>query len=317
MVFIDTLKSDLQYPTQYQSLFNLIEKPEHLAQILKNKDTYVKDKIDFSKICLKGNLIDTDLEDKGLIQRTSIGEMIVKRAFAIKGSFQSHDIVVRGPAAFGRDVTIGRSTILGPVYISEKSKIFDSRLRGGSNGSVYIGSNCALWDHTVIIRSFIGDNSLIHTCNVDDSIVGPNSNFGAAKVRSNLKLYKITKSASKDIAKLDQRIVLANYSFGNKIKIVDPVRDAIVQIESDHFGTVAGSNVWLASGSIVYPGTIIGSGAKINSTIPIIGYISPRAEYSLFLSIKKDKKGRNKIQLKGSLKQHIRKNFLKERGPSI
>jgi len=310
MNFIDTLKSDLQYPARYQSLFNRIEKPEELAQMLKNKDSYVRDKSNSSKLCLEGNFRDEDLEKKGLVRKTSIGEIVVNKTFAIKGSFRSEDIVVKGPVVFEKDVIVGRSTILGPAYVSERSKIFDSLIRGGPNGSVYIGSNCVLWDYTVVIRSFIGDDSSIHTCNIDDSIVGPNSNFGGAKVRSNLKLYKTTKSAPRDTAKLDQRIVLANYSFGNRIKIVDPTTDAIVQTEADHFGTIAGSNVSLASGTILYPGTVIGSGAKITSTIPVIGYIPPRAEYSLFLSITKDKKnGKKKIELKGSLmREHTKRS---------
>jgi len=66
----------------------------------------------------------------------------------------------------------------------------------------------------------------------------------------------------------------------------------------------------LASGTIVYPGTIIGSGAKIISTMPLIGYIPPKAECILFLSIRKDRKGGKKIQPEGSLKQHIREYFL-------
>lgn len=206
-------------------------------------------------------------------------------------------------------MVIGRSTILGPVYISEKSRIFDSRLRGGPNGSVHIGKNCVLWDFSVIIRSLIGDNSLIHTCNVDDSIVGPNCNFGATKTAASFKFREKANSTSEDNAKLDQRIVLSNYSHGNKIKILDPTTDTVVQTEADHFGTLAGTKIWLASGTIIYPGTIIGSQARINSTIPLIGYIPPKEDYSLFLSIRKDKQGRHKIQLKGTLTSYMREFF--------
>lgn len=308
MDFIGALKSDLQYPPQYHSLFNKIEKAEQLARILKNKDAYVEKRIQSSNILLEGDFQEGCLKRRGIIRTTSIGEMIVEKAFALKGSFRNFDIVIKGPAAFEKNVTIARSVVLGPAFVSEGSKVFDSRIRG-LNGAVYIGCNCVLWDHTVIIRSFIGDNSLIHTCNVDDSIVGPDSNFGGTEMRSTPKLHRATKLDSQYETKLERRVILANYSFGNKIKVADPVTGSVVQTESDHFGTIAGSGVWLASGTIVYPGTIIGSGASINTTLPIVGYIPPGAKYSLFLVITKNNKDGKKIKLSGSLRQQIRKYF--------
>jgi acetyltransferase-like isoleucine patch superfamily enzyme len=304
MSFMENLISDLDYPLEYQRLFGNIKGAEQLAQILSNKDSFVRDKIESCKETLKNINIEYLIRE-GFFEKRDIGEIVVNKTFAFEGSFQGYGIAVRGPIAFEKDVVIGRSTIIGPVYISEKSKVFDSLLRGGSSGSVYVGRNCALWDYTVIIRSLIGDNSLIHTCNVDDSIIGPNSNFGATSMMSSRRSRKI-RSTPEYHAKLNQRIVLANYSYGSKIRILDPTTDTVLQTTADHFGTLSGTEVWLASGTIVYPGTIIGSGAKMNSTVPLIGYIPPRGNYSLFLSIKKGKKGKRTIQLKGTMAQQIK-----------
>jgi len=313
--FIDRLRCDLNYPSEYQRLFENVEKAEDLAQILKNRDCYVRQKIDTCEVNLKEACKIEDLVRKGFIEKTEIAEIVVNKTFAFQGSLRSDDIAIRGPVALEKDVVIGRSTILGPVYISEKSKIYDSRLRGGPNGSVYIGKSCVLWDFTVIIRSLIGDNSSIHTCNIDDSIVGPDSNFGATRAASSFKSCEKANSTSEDTAKLDQRIVLSNYSYGNKIKIYDPATDTVVQIETDHFGTLVGSKVWLASGTIIYPGTIIGSETKINSTIPLVGYIPPKEICSLFLSIKKDERGGKDVKPKGTLTQYLRRYFLRARKP--
>jgi len=50
---------------------------------------------------------------------------------------------------------------------------------------------------------------------------------------------------------------------------------------------------------------IIGSEAKINCSIRLVGYFPPRKEYSLFLSVRKYKKGEEKIELKGSMKSYF------------
>ena len=314
--FVDRLRLNLKYPVEYQSLFDDVEKAEQSAHILKNKDSFVKRKIDSCKVSLKGVFEIEDLVKEGLIEKKDIGEIVVSKTFALEGSLRSDDITARGPVAFEKNVVIGRSTILGPAYISEKSKIFDSRLRGGPGGSVYVGKNCTLWDFTVIIRSLIGNNSLIHTCNIDDSIVGPNCNFGATRTLSISKLRENKNWKFEDCAKLDQRIVLANYSYGSKIRIFDPTTDTVAQTEADHFGTLAGTRVWLASGTIIYPGTIIGSEAKINSTIPLIGYIPSKETLSLFLSIRKNKQGIQRIEPKGTLTRHMREYFTRERAKS-
>lgn len=305
--FVERLKSDLDYPLDYQSLFDNVERPEQLAQILTNKDLFVKDKIDSCREILRNVDIEYLLKE-GIVEEKDIGEIVANKTFTFEGSFQGNGIAVRGPITLEKDVTVGRSVILGPAYISEKSQVFDSILRGGSSGSVYIGRNCALWDYSVIIRSLIGDSSLIHTCNLDDSIVGPNSNFGATCMMSSHRSQRIGSSLEKR-AKLNRRIVLANYSYGSKIRILDPLTDKVLQTTADHFGTLSGTEVWLASGTIVYPGTIIGNRVKINSTVPVIGYLPPKGNYSLFLSVKKSKKNRRTARLKGTMAQDNIKLF--------
>jgi len=305
--FVDHLKLDLIYPLEYEGLFDGIGRAGELPRILANKNSFVGDKIHSCGESLR----DVDVEDlveRGLVEKRDIGEIVVKESFALKGSLRGHGVAVRGPVGFEKDVVIGRSTIIGPAYVSEGSKIFDSLLRGGPGGSVYIGRNCSLWDYTVIIRSLIGDSSLIHTCNLDDSIIGPDSNFGATRAMSSFRRSGKNRPRPGHQTLLGQRIVLANYSYGNKIRIFDPVTENVVQVEATHFGTLSGTGVWLASGTMVYPGTIIGSGAKVNSTIPLIGYVPPDQTYSLFVSVKKDRHERKAIQLKGTLAQQMQEH---------
>jgi acetyltransferase-like isoleucine patch superfamily enzyme len=309
--FVDILRSDLNFPDEYNELFDGVENGEQLGRILKNKDSLVNRKISQCNIRLEGALRSNDLVKKGLIKKTDIGEIVVVKSFAIRDSLSSPDITIRGPVALEKNVVVGRSAIFGPAYIAEKSRIHDSRLRGELHGAVYIGQNCALWDYTVIIRSLIGNNSLIHTCNVDDSIVGPNSHFGATKTGAGFGSDKKPNECD-EISKLDKRIVLANFSFGNKIKIYDPAKDIVVQTEADHLGTISGNRVWLNSGTIIYPGTIIGRGAQISCLFPLVGYIPPGEAYSLFLSITKSKSGEKKIQPKGTLVKQIREHFIKQ-----
>jgi len=309
--FVDILKSDLNFPSEYAELFDGVENGEQLARILKNKDSLVERKISQCPIKLEGVLSNADLVDKGLIENTDNGEIVVVKNFVIKDTLVSPDITIRGPVALEKNVVIGRSTLFGPLYIAEKSKIHDSRLRGQPQGAVYVGRNCDLWDYTVIIRSLIGNNSLIHTCNIDDSIVGPNSHLGATKTVVKFESEE-KQTECGDASKLDKRIVLANFSFGNKIKIYDPAKDSVVETEADHLGIIAGTGVWLSSGTITYPGAIIGSGAKISCSLPLVGYFQPGVEYSLFLSVKQDKNGERKIQPKGTLVKQIREYFLKK-----
>ena len=179
---------------------------------------------------------------------------------------------MKGPIGLEKGVIIGRSTILGPAYIAGNTKIHDSRVRGGQGGSVYIGRNCALWDFTVIIRSLIGNNSTLHTCNIDDSIIGPDCQFGATRTLTNLESFKGS-SENDDFSKLDKRIVLSNFSSGSRIKIYDPTSDQVVQTDAKHLGAIVGFGVCLSSGTVTYPGTIIGSETRINTSIPLVGYI--------------------------------------------
>ena len=299
--FVDALKSDLNYSAEFQRLFRGIEKPEQLDQILGNKDSLVENKISSCPVKIKGVFQVEDLIEKGLISKTGIEEILVIRPFSLDGSFVGHKITIGGPVYLDKNVVIGRSVISGPAAILESSRIHDSHLRGGKDGSVYIGRSCALWDFTVIIRSFIGDNSLIHTCNVNDSIVGSDCQLGAARTIVDFEEFEKTNSFN-GINKLDSRIVICNFSQGNKIRIFNPTNDTLCETGKEHFGAIIGTGVWMGSGTITYPGTIIGTKAKINSTIPVVGYVPPRHNCTVFLSVKKNKKGKSQIQLKGGYK---------------
>ena len=299
------LKRDLRFPLELESLFSGIEKVDDLAQSLKNKNSFVKSKIDSCGSCLKKTEAEQLVRERFISEES--GMVVVKEPFSFCGSFQGFGISITGPVGFEKDVTLGRSTIIGPAYISEKSNIFDSVLRAAPDEGTFIGKNCNVWDYSEINRSLVGDQSMIHTCNINDSIVGPFSNFGATSVTpisvGNCDLL------SKDQTMLEWRIVFANHSNGNRIKILDPTTDEALPIEATHFGAISGTGVSCASGTIIYPGTIIGAGARIVSAFPITGYIQPDQVCSLFLVITKRKDGTILVRSKGTLVQPLREYF--------
>jgi carbonic anhydrase/acetyltransferase-like protein (isoleucine patch superfamily) len=304
--FISNLRSDLRFPLNLEKLFNGIEEAGDLARLMTNKDSFVKNKIDCCNLHLD-KADPTQLVKQGFIAVTS-GEFITKKPFALFDSFQRWGIAIKGPVGFEENVTIAHSVITGPAYISENSRIFDSHLRGTPTGALYIGKNCNVWDYSEVNRSLVGDSSMMHTCNINDSIVGPNSNFGATyAIPFSMKSKK--KSVCKDQTKMRQRIVVANYSFGNKIKILDPTTDTVLQIDATHFGILSGTGVSCASGSIFYPGTIVGAGAKIACTIPLTGYIKPDQICSFYFVVKQDERGKKKLQPKGTLAQLMKEHF--------
>ncbi len=296
--FVESLKSDLVYPNDFQGLFEGICEADQIGQILENKDSLVRDTIDSCALNLEGAFTVNDLIEKGFISKIGVEEILVKTAFSLEGSLAGHGITIDGPVYLGQNAVIGRSGIFGPACVSESCRIHDSQLRGGKTGSVFIGRNCSLWDFTVIIRSWVGHDSLIHTCNIDDSILGPECRFGATRTFGEYR-YLERSSLVADATRLDRRIVLCNFSNGSEIRVYDPCNDMLWQIGKEHFGAIVGANVRLGCGTIVYPGTIIGADSKINSAIPVVGYVPPKQEYSLFLSMKTNGKIQPKIQIKG------------------
>ena len=306
--YLNTLKNDLDLPPELETLFNGITKADELSLLFSNKDSFVKNKLNscsprFEKVR------PSQLLKEHFIAKESTGEISTKKSFAFIGFFQRWGITVKGLVAFEKDVIIERSTVTGPAYISQDSRIFDSHLRGTAKGAVYIGKRCNIWDYSEINRSLIGDSSKIHTCNINDSILGPDSNFGATHTLPLERNQKKNRAKHEDITKISQRTVVANYSFGNKIKILDPTTDTLVENEATHFGTVCGKGVSCASGTIIYPGTIIGKGARIASTIPLLGYIEPNQTCSFYFVLKRNKDGSNILHPKGTLAQ-LMKEYL-------
>jgi hypothetical protein len=305
--FMNDLRTDLRFPSNLDRLFDGIEKASDLAYLMTNKDSFVNNKLDLCSTNFE-EVDPTKLIEKGFMAVRS-GEIVTKRTFKMSDSFRRWGITFKGPIGFEENVTIARSVITGPAYISENSGIFDSHLRGSSTGALYIGKNCNVWDYSEINRSLIGDSSMIHTCNLNDSIIGPNSNFGATHAIPITNSPRRENSLPKDQTMMGQRTIVANYSFGNKIKVLDPTVDQVLQIDATHFGMLSGTGVTCASGTIIYPGTIVGSGAKLASTVPVTGYIKPDQTCSFYFVIKEDKNGKKTLQPKGTLAQLMREHF--------
>ena len=93
----------------------------------------MKNKIDWCSLHL-GEVNPTELVKRGFIVVTA-GEITTKKPFALLDSFRRWGITVKGPVGLEENVTIGRSVITGPAYISENSRIFSSHLRGTPTGA--------------------------------------------------------------------------------------------------------------------------------------------------------------------------------------
>jgi NDP-sugar pyrophosphorylase family protein len=209
--FFRKIINDLNYPLfESLNLFKFIEKPEQIGDVLSNTDYLVKEKINSCPLLLEGTYQVDELIKEGLIKETSRHEIEIVKPFALKGSIIGHRVTIEGLVYLGEEVVIGRSTIIGPCYLSQACRLHDSKLYGGDNGSVYIGKKSSVWDFSVIIRSFIGDNSLIHTCNIDDSIIGPNCNFGAIQTIVNPQATK-NRAMFDYFQENDYRTVLCNF----------------------------------------------------------------------------------------------------------
>ena len=83
--FSDVLKSDLNYPAEFQQLFDGLEDAHNLSRILKNKDSLVQSKIDSCPQKLKGTFRVEDLAKKSLIHESEIGELTILTSFALEG----------------------------------------------------------------------------------------------------------------------------------------------------------------------------------------------------------------------------------------
>ena len=152
----------------------------------------------------------------------------------------------------GKDIWIEKSakispsaSISGPLIIGKETEL---RPNAYIRGSVIIGSGCVIGNASEVKSSIIFDGvALPHYNYVGNSILGWRAHLGAGVILSNLK------------------------SDRGCIKVT--INDEKVDTGLRKLGSIIGDFVEIGAGSVLMPGTIVGSGARIYPLTMARGYI--------------------------------------------
>lgn len=141
--------------------------------------------------------------------------------------------------------------IKGPVIIGENAEI---RHCAFIRGNVIVGNNAVVGNSTELKNVILFDNVQVpHYNYVGDSILGYKSHMGAGSITSNVKS--------------DKKLVV--------------VKNGTEQIETGlkKFGAMIGDGVEVGCGSVLNPGTIIGTNSNIYPLSSVRGVIKPNSIY--------------------------------------
>ncbi len=153
---------------------------------------------------------------------------------------------------YGKDVWIHKDTLIyptafvkGPCIIGQGSEVRHAAfIRGGA----LIGKNCVVGNSTEIKNSILFDNVQVpHFNYIGDSILGYKAHLGAGAVTSNVKSDK-------------SEVVL---SFGTE-KISTGLKK---------FGAIVGDAVEIGCGSVLCPGTVIGTNTTVYPLVRLRGTV--------------------------------------------
>ena len=159
-------------------------------------------------------------------------------------------VQIKGEVIVGKNTVIKSGTYIeGPVIIGENCTI-------GPNSYIrpytVIGNNCHIGNSSEIKASIIMDGSKIpHFNYVGDSVIGENCNLGAGTKVANLRL--------------DERNIRVNL----KGRYVDTGRRKL--------GVIMGDDVHTGINVSIYPGTMIGRGARIGPGAGVNGKVESGA----------------------------------------
>ena len=141
--------------------------------------------------------------------------------------------------------------IAGPAIIGENTEI---RHCAFIRGNAIVGNNCVVGNSTELKNVILFNNVQVpHYNYVGDSILGHKSHMGAGSITSNVKS--------------DKKLVV--------------VKDGNEQIETGlkKFGAMIGDNVEVGCGSVLNPGSVIGSNSNIYPLSSVRGVISANSIY--------------------------------------
>ena len=156
------------------------------------------------------------------------------------------DVWIAKSATIAKTATINGPAIIGP----------DTEVRPGAfiRGNALIGAGCVVGNSTEIKNDILFNNVQVpHYNYVGDSILGYKSHMGAGSITSNVKS--------------DKKLVVVKSPEG--------------QIETGikKFGAMLGDEVEVGCGSVLNPGTVIGSHSNIYPLSSVRGFVPAHSIY--------------------------------------
>ena len=151
-----------------------------------------------------------------------------------------------------RDAKIYPTAYLGaPCIIGHKTEV-----RPGAfiRGNALVGDNCVVGNSTELKNVILFDNVQVpHYNYVGDSVLGYKSHMGAGSITSNVKS--------------DKKLVVVKTSEGN------------IETGMKKFGAMLGDEVEVGCGSVLNPGTVVGSHSNIYPLSSVRGFVPANSIY--------------------------------------
>ena len=143
------------------------------------------------------------------------------------------------------------ASITGPCIIDAGTEV---RHCAFIRGSVLVGKNCVVGNSTELKNVILFDHVQVpHYNYVGDSILGYYSHMGAGSITSNVK--------------------------SDKTLVVVKDNDTLYETGRKKMGTILGDHVEVGCGSVLNPGTIIGSNTNIYPLSSVRGVVAPGSIY--------------------------------------
>ena len=156
------------------------------------------------------------------------------------------DVWIAKSATIAKTATINGPAIIGP----------DTEVRPGAfiRGNALIGAGCVVGNSTEIKNDILFNNVQVpHYNYVGDSILGYKSHMGAGSITSNVK--------------------------SDKKLVVVKAGDEKIETGLKKFGAMLGDEVEVGCGSVLNPGTVIGSHSNIYPLSSVRGFVPGNSIY--------------------------------------
>ena len=178
-----------------------------------------------------------------------IGDMISALGAALRPDEYDHP---EEGVWVARDAKVYPTAYLGaPCIIGHKTEV-----RPGAfiRGNALVGDNCVVGNSTELKNVILFDNVQVpHYNYVGDSVLGYKSHMGAGSITSNVKS--------------DKKLVVVKTSEGN------------IETGMKKFGAMLGDEVEVGCGSVLNPGTVVGSHSNIYPLSSVRGFVPANSIY--------------------------------------